>query len=36
MNEYDKTFDPKIFIGHYDLISWLSDFALYFNSHVGI
>ena len=29
MSEYDQTFDPKILIGHCDLISWFSDFALY-------
>ena len=26
------TFNPNIFIGHYDLISWFSDFALYLNT----
>ena len=35
MYEYDKTFDRKVFLGHCDLISWFSDFALYLNS-VGI
>ena len=29
MNESDQTFNPNILIGHYDLISWFSDFALY-------
>ena len=29
MYEYDKTFDRKVFLGHCDLISWFSDFALY-------
>ena len=29
MSEYDQTFDPNILIGHCDLISWFSDFALY-------
>ena len=29
MIEYDQTFDPNILIGHYALISWFSDFALY-------
>ena len=24
---YDKTFDPKVVIGHCDLITWFSDFA---------
>ena len=32
MNEYDKTFNPDILIGHYDLLSWFSDFALYLNT----
>ena len=32
MNEYDHTFDPNILIGHYDLISWFSDFAVYLNT----
>ena len=29
MSEYEHTFDPKVLIGHCDLISWFSDFALY-------
>ena len=29
MNEYDQTYNPNVLIGHYDLISWFSDFALY-------
>ena len=29
MSEYDQAFDPIILIGHYDLISRFSDFALY-------
>ena len=29
MSEYDQNFDPNILIGHCDLISWFSDFALY-------
>ena len=29
MSEYGQTFDPKEVIGHNDLISWSSDFALY-------
>ena len=33
MNEYDQTFNPNILIGHNDLISWFSDFALYINAH---
>ena len=32
MNEYDQTFNPNILIGHYDLLSWFSDFALYLNT----
>ena len=28
MFAYDKTFDPKVVLGHYDLIS-VNDFALY-------
>ena len=28
MSEYDQTFDPNILIGHCDLISRFSDFAL--------
>ena len=28
MSEYEQTFDPNILIGHFDLISWFSDFAL--------
>ena len=35
MYEYDKTFDRKVFLGHCDLISWFSDFALSRHS-VGI
>ena len=26
---YDKTFDPKVVLGHSDLITWFSDFAFY-------
>ena len=29
MSEYDQAFDPNILIGHCDLISRFSDFALY-------
>ena len=29
MSEYDQTFDPHILLGHYDLISWFSDFTFY-------
>ena len=28
MFAYDKTFDRKVFLGHCDLISWFSDFAV--------
>ena len=34
MNEYDQTLNPNILIGHYDLISWFSDFALYLSTQV--
>ena len=34
MSEYDKTFDPNILIGHCDLISQFSDFALYLGTQV--
>ena len=34
MNEYDQTFNPNILIGHYDLISWFSDFALYLGTQL--
>ena len=34
MNEYDPTFDPNILIGHCDLFSWFSDFALTFEPKV--
>ena len=33
-NEYDQTFNPNILIGHSDLISWFSDFALYLNTEL--
>ena len=29
MFAYDKTFDPKVVLGQYDLISRFSDFPLY-------
>ena len=29
---YDKTFDPKVVLGHCDLVSWFSDFALYLDT----
>ena len=31
---YDKTFDPKVVIGHYDLISRFSDFPLYLGTQL--
>ena len=34
MSEYDQTFDPTIPIGHCDLISRFSDFALYLGAQV--
>ena len=34
MSEYDQTFDPNILIGHCDLISWFSDFALYLDTQL--
>ena len=34
MYEYDKTFNRKVFLGHCDLISWFSDFALYFDTQL--
>ena len=34
MSEYDQTFDPNILIGHCDLISRFSDFALYLGTQV--
>ena len=32
MFAYDKTFDPKVFLGHCDLISCFSEFALYLDT----
>ena len=34
MFAYDKTFDPKVVVGHYDLISRFSDFALFLRTHL--
>ena len=31
---YDKTFDPKVVLGQYDLISWFSDFPLYLGTQL--
>ena len=30
----NKTFDPKVVLGHYDLISGFSDFPLYLGSQL--
>ena len=34
MSEYDLTFDPNKLIGHCDLISRFSDFALYLDTQL--
>ena len=34
MSEYYPTFDPNILIGHCDLISRFSDFALYLSTQM--
>ena len=34
MSEYDQNFDPNILIGHCDLISRFSDFALYLGTQM--
>ena len=34
MSQYDPKFDLKINIGHYDIISWSSDFALYLEDYL--
>ena len=34
MNEYEQTFNPNVLIGHYDLISCFSDFALYLGTQL--
>ena len=34
MSEFDQTFEPKVVIGHCDLISWFTDFALYLDTHL--
>ena len=36
MFAYDKTFDPEVVLGHYDLISRLSDFALYLGTQLYV
>ena len=34
MSQYNLMFDLKINIGHYDYISWSSDFALYHEDYL--
>ena len=34
MFAYDKTFDPELVLGHCDLISRFSDFALYLGTQM--
>ena len=34
MFAYDKTFDPKVVLGNFDLISRFSDFALYLGTQL--
>ena len=34
MFAYVKTFDPKVVLGHYDLISRFSDFALHLGTQL--
>ena len=34
MFAYDKTFDPELVLGHCDLISRFSDFALYLDTYL--
>ena len=34
MFAYDKTFDPKVVLGQYDLISRFSDFPLYLSTQL--
>ena len=34
MFAYDKAFDPKVDLGHYDLISWFIDFPLYLGTQL--
>ena len=34
MFAYDKTFDPKVVLIQYDLISWFSDFPLYLGTQL--
>ena len=34
MFAYDKTFDPKVVLGQYDLISQFNDFPLYLGTQL--
>ena len=34
VDAHDKTFDPEVFLGHCDLISRFSDFALYLDTQL--
>ena len=34
MFAYDKTFDPEVVLGHCDLISRFSDFAIYLDTQL--
>ena len=34
MFAYDKTFDPEVVLGHCDLISQFSEFALYLDTQL--
>ena len=34
MLTYDKTFDPEVVLGHWDLISRFSDFALHLDTQL--
>ena len=34
MSKYDQAFDPNLLIGHCDLISGFSDFALYLDTQL--
>ena len=31
---YERTFHPKVVLGHCDLISWFSDFAVYLDTQL--
>ena len=36
MFAYDKTFNPKVVVGHCDLISWLNDVALHLETQLAL